>query len=107
MRFNVDEPDARERFWEGMREVADAAARYQDQSLYQAIVKIGRAALAQGIQVVSSGGLFLLCPVCDAQPGQRCINVAGRPLGDQALHPERVELAQKTMRGEGPLPPPL
>ncbi|GAB3855744.1 hypothetical protein GCM10029963_50990 [Micromonospora andamanensis] len=107
MRIDVDEPDARERFWEGMRDVAYAAARYQDQALYQAIVKIGRAALAQGIELVSSGGLFLQCPVCDALPGQRCINMAGHPLHEQTCHPERVELAAKALSGEAPLPPPL
>ncbi|MEV2241690.1 hypothetical protein [Micromonospora sp. NPDC049891] len=107
MRIDVDEPNARERFWEGMRDVAYAAARYQDEGLYQAIVKIGRAALAQGIEVVSSGGLFLRCPVCEALPGQRCTNVAGHPLGDDTCHPERIELAAKTLSGETPLPPPL
>ncbi|MEV4710401.1 hypothetical protein [Micromonospora sp. NPDC049374] len=107
MRIDVDEPDARERFWEGMREVANAAARHQDQALYQAIVKIGKAALAQGIEVVPSGGLFLQCPICAALPGQRCINVAGHPLEDRACHPERVELAAKALSGEVPFPPPL
>ncbi|MEG3633302.1 zinc finger domain-containing protein [Micromonospora palythoicola] len=107
MHIDVDEPDARNLFWEGMRDVADAAARHQDQALYQAIVKIGRAALAQGVELVPSGGLFLQCPICDALPGQLCINVAGHPLGDRECHPERVELAAKTLSGEAPLPPPL
>ncbi|WFE46009.1 hypothetical protein [Verrucosispora sp. WMMD1129] len=107
MRIDVDEPDARDLFWEGMRDVADAAARHQDQDIYQAIVKIGRAALAQGIEVVSSGGLFLQCPICAALPGQRCVNVAGHPLGDRACHPERVELSAKAFKGEVPIPPPL
>ncbi|MCZ7419504.1 hypothetical protein O7605_08220 [Verrucosispora sp. WMMA2121] len=107
MRIDVDEPDARNLFWEGMRDVANAAARHQDQALYQAIIKIGRAALAQGVDLVSSGGLFLQCPICDAQPGQLCINVASHPLGDRACHPERVELAAKAFSGEVPIPPPL
>lgn len=107
MRVDIDQPDARERFWEGMREVASAAARHQDQGLYQAIVKIGRAALAQGVELVPSGGLFLRCPVCGAIPGQRCMSVASHPLYDEACHPERIELAAKALRGETPFPDPL
>jgi hypothetical protein len=105
MRIDVDEPDSGERFWEGMREVASAAARHQDQALYQAIAKIGRAALAQGVELVPSGGLFLKCPICDAVPGQRCISVAGHPQ-DEACHPERVEYAEKALHGEVAFPPP-
>ncbi|MBQ1024495.1 hypothetical protein [Micromonospora sp. C95] len=107
MRIELDQPDARELFWEGLRDVAYAAARHQDQALFQAIVKIGRAGMAQGIEVVSSNGLFLQCPICAALPGQHCINVPSHPLGDRACHPERVELAAKALSGEAPLPPPL
>ncbi|MGC4852201.1 zinc finger domain-containing protein [Micromonospora sp. DT4] len=45
--------------------------------------------------------------MCSARSGQRCINAPGRLLGDDRLHPERVELAGKTIRGELALPGPL
>ncbi|MEU9508231.1 hypothetical protein AB0D32_18370 [Micromonospora sp. NPDC048170] len=107
MRIDLDEPRAAEQFWEGMREAAAAATRYNDNSLYEAIVKIGRAALTQGVDLVPSSGLFLQCPVCDSRAGQRCMKVPGHPLGDNTLHPQRIELAGKAMRGEVPLPAPL
>jgi hypothetical protein len=107
VRIEVNEPHSAERFWEGMREVAAAATRHQDDDLLRAVVKIGRSALAQGVELVPSCGFFLSCPVCSAGSGQRCINSPGRPLGDDRLHPERVELAEKTIRGEVPLPGPL
>ncbi|MET8202184.1 zinc finger domain-containing protein [Micromonospora taraxaci] len=107
MRIDVNEPNSVEQFWEGMREAAAAATRHQDDDLYHAIVKIGRSALAQGVELVPSSGFFLLCPVCSALSGQRCINVPGHPLDDTRLHPERVELAGKAIRGEVPLPRPL
>ncbi|MFI7212238.1 hypothetical protein ACIBP4_15500 [Micromonospora maritima] len=104
MRIDIDEPRAAEQFWEGMREVAASAARHQDRDLYRSLVKIGRAALAQGAQLVPSCGLFLPCPVCDSVPGERCINVPGHPLGNTTLHPQRVQLAERALRGEVPLP---
>ncbi|NYH40892.1 hypothetical protein HNR22_000619 [Micromonospora jinlongensis] len=107
MRINVEEPRAAERFWEGMREVAAAAARHQDPGLYHSIVKIGRAALAQGVELVPSSGLFLECPVCEVLPGQRCVNAPRHPLQDNILHAERTELAEKALRGEVPFPHPL
>ncbi|MFF0366959.1 hypothetical protein [Micromonospora sp. NPDC005087] len=107
MRIDVDEPGAAEQSWEGMRAVAAAAARHQDYDLYMAIVKIGRAALAQGVDLVPSSGLFLQCPVCDALAAQRCTNVPGHPLSDSALHRQRIELAEKALSGEVPLPTPL
>ncbi|MEV4117427.1 hypothetical protein [Micromonospora sp. NPDC049645] len=108
MRVNIDEPDAVEQFWQGMREVAAAATRHQDEDLYDALVKIGRSALAQGVELVSSSGFFLECPICNARSGQRCINVPGHVLGgDGALHSERVELAEKAISGEVPLPAPM
>ncbi|MEV1017187.1 hypothetical protein AB0I89_21280 [Micromonospora sp. NPDC049801] len=107
MRIDVNEPNSAENFWEGMREVAAAATRHQDDDLLAAVVKIGRAALAQGVELVPSSGFFLACPVCSAASGQRCINSPGHPLGDDRLHPERIELAGKAMRGEVPLPGPL
>ena len=107
MRIDIDEPMAAELFWEGMREVAAAAARHQDDDLYRAIVKIGRGALAQGSELVPQCGLFLQCPVCEAVAGQRCINVPSHPLRDAVLHPERIELAEMALKGEAPLPPPL
>ncbi|MEU7840720.1 hypothetical protein AB0B39_07095 [Micromonospora sp. NPDC049114] len=107
MRIDVDDPNSAENFWDGMREAAAAATRHQDRDLFEAIIKIGRAALAQGVELVPSSGFFLLCPVCAALSGQRCINVPGHPLDDSRLHPERVELAEKAMRGEVPLPRPL
>ncbi|GIJ79106.1 hypothetical protein Xph01_35380 [Micromonospora phaseoli] len=107
MRVDINEPRAAEKFWEGMREVAAAAARHQDYDLYKAIVTIGRSALAQGVELVPSSGLFLQCPVCSALPGQQCINVPSHPLHDDALHPQRTELARKAISGEVPLPRPL
>ncbi|MCG5470921.1 hypothetical protein LADH09A_004893 [Micromonospora sp. LAH09] len=107
MRIRVEEPRAAERFWEGMREVAAAAARHQDPDLYHSIVKIGRAALAQGVELVPSSGQFLECPVCEVLPGQRCVNVPKHPLEDNVLHVERTELAEKALRGEIPFPIPL
>jgi hypothetical protein len=107
VRIEITEPRASEQFWEGMREVAAAAARYQDYDLFRAIVKIGRAALAQGVELVPNDGLFLRCPICDSVPGLRCINVPRHPLRGNALHPERVELADKALSGEVPLPDPL
>ncbi|MEV4489971.1 hypothetical protein AB0K04_07640 [Micromonospora coxensis] len=107
MRIDLDERNAAEQFWEGMREVAASAARHKDDDLYRSIVKIGRAALAQGGELVPSCGLFLWCPICNALPGQRCINVPSHPLGGDLLHPERVELAAKALKGEVPLPAPL
>ncbi|MFJ2086835.1 hypothetical protein ACI2KV_01010 [Micromonospora chokoriensis] len=107
MRVDVNEPNSVEQFWDGMREAAAAATRHQDHDLYEAIIKIGRSALAQGVELVPSSGFFLLCPVCSALSGQHCINVPGHPLDGGRLHPERVELAAKAMRGEGPLPEPL
>ncbi|MET8355884.1 hypothetical protein [Micromonospora sp. NPDC005171] len=50
-----------------MREAVAAAARHRDDSLYEAIIKIGKSALAQGVELVPSGGLFLWCPVCSAR----------------------------------------
>ncbi|MGW3854986.1 zinc finger domain-containing protein [Micromonospora arida] len=107
MQINIDEPDATEQFWAGMREAAAAAARHRDHSLYEAIVKIGKSALAQGIELVPSGGLFLWCPICSAQSGQQCINTPRHPLDESRLHPERTELAEKAMSGEVPLPKPF
>ncbi|QLQ38582.1 zinc finger domain-containing protein [Micromonospora robiginosa] len=107
MHFELNEPRAAERFWEGMREIAAAATRHQDYELYAAIVTVGRAALSQGIELVPSGGLFLRCPVCSAVPGQRCINLPGHLLGDSQLHSERAVLAERVIRGEVPLPVPL
>ncbi|MEU7652670.1 hypothetical protein AB0C42_24740 [Micromonospora taraxaci] len=107
MRIDVSEPNSVEQFWDGMREAAAAATRHQDDELYDAIVKIGRSALAQGVELVPSSGFFLLCPVCSALSGQRCINVPGHPLEDSRLHAERIDLAEKAMRGEVPLPRPL
>ncbi|MEU8253328.1 hypothetical protein AB0C06_03540 [Micromonospora inaquosa] len=107
MQINIDEPDATEQFWAGMREAAAAAARHRDYGLYEAIVKIGKSALAQGVELVPSGGLFLWCPVCSAQTGQRCINTPGHPLNETRLHAERIELAEKAMSGEVPLPKPF
>ncbi|MDG4809960.1 hypothetical protein O7634_24680 [Micromonospora sp. WMMD1120] len=107
MRIDVNEPDAVELFWDGMREAAAAAARHQDDGLYRAIVKIGKSALAQGVELVPSSGFFLKCPVCSAQSGQRCVNAPGHPLQENRLHPERVELSARTIRGEVPLPEPL
>ncbi len=107
MRVDIDEPRAAEQFWEGMREAAAAATRHQDYDLYRAIVKIGRAALAQGVELVPSSGLFLQCPVCRSLAGQRCISVPAHPLRDNTLHPERTELAEQAIRGEVPLPVPL
>ncbi|MFC0507815.1 zinc finger domain-containing protein [Micromonospora costi] len=106
MRIEIDEPDADERFWEGMRDVAVAATRYQDSDLYGAIVKIGRAALAQGVALVPSGGLFIQCPICESLPGQRCINIPRHPLRE-AFHPERIELVERALKGEVPPPVPL
>ncbi|MEU8421904.1 hypothetical protein AB0C15_13610 [Micromonospora sp. NPDC048835] len=107
MWVDVDEPNAVEEFWNGMREAAAAAARHQDSALYNAIVKIGRSALAQGVELVPSCGFFLQCPVCSAQSGQRCVNAPGHPLQENNLHPERVELSEKAIRGEVPVPAPL
>ncbi|WP_422737565.1 zinc finger domain-containing protein [Micromonospora sp. WMMD729] len=107
MRIDVNEPDSAEKFWEGMREVAAAATRHQDDDLFKALIKIGRSALAQGVELVPSCGFFLSCPVCSAASGQRCINSPGHPLGDDRLHPERVELARRAIRGEVPIPGPL
>ncbi|MGV9210452.1 zinc finger domain-containing protein [Micromonospora sp. RB23] len=107
MRIDVNEPHSAEQFWDGMREVAAAATRHQDPDLFEALIKIGRSALAQGVELVTSSGFFLSCPVCSAGTGQRCINSPGHPLGDDRLHPERVELVEKTIRGEVPLPEPL
>ncbi|KOX04034.1 zinc finger domain-containing protein [Micromonospora profundi] len=107
MRIDIYEPRAVEQFWEGMHDVAAAAARHQDEDLYRALVKIGRAALAQGVELVPAGGLFLACPVCDAVPGQRCINVPGEPLNGTVLHRQRVDVMEKAMKGEAPLPGPL
>lgn len=107
MRVDINEPQAVEQFWEGMHDVAAAATRHQDDDLYRALIKIGRAALAQGVELVPAGGLFLRCPVCSAVPGQRCVNVPGKPLNGQLLHRRRVELVEKAIRGEGPLPDPL
>ncbi|WP_441005353.1 zinc finger domain-containing protein [Micromonospora foliorum] len=90
-----------------MREVASAAARHRDPELYKSIVKIGRAALSQGVELVPSGGLFLQCPVCGVSPGQRCINVPKNPLQNNIFHPARIELAEKALKGEVPLPVPL
>ncbi|MER7455478.1 hypothetical protein [Micromonospora sp. NPDC126480] len=104
---DIDEPRAAELFWEGMREVAAAATRHQDHDLYRAIVTIGRAALAQGVELVPSSGLFLQCPVCRSLPGQGCISAPGYPLRDNILHPQRAELAEKAISGEVPLPVPL
>ncbi|MET8524449.1 hypothetical protein [Micromonospora sp. NPDC005172] len=104
MRIDVNEPDSAEKFWDGMRQVAAAATRHQDHELFEAIVQIGTSALAQGVELVPSSGFFLHCPVCSARSGQRCINAPGHPLGDDRLHPERVELAEKAIRGELPLP---
>ncbi|MET8322628.1 hypothetical protein [Micromonospora sp. NPDC005189] len=108
VRIDINEPRAAEQFWEGMQVVAAAATRHQDYDLYRAIVTIGRAALAQGVELVPSSGLFLQCPVCNALAAQRCVNVPGHPLGgDGALHFQRVDLAEKAISGEVPLPPPL
>ncbi|MCO1597155.1 hypothetical protein M8C17_18530 [Micromonospora sp. RHAY321] len=107
MHIDINEPNAAERFWEGMQEVAAAARKHQDYDLYRAIVKIGRAALAQGVELVPTGGLFLQCPVCEALPGQRCINIPGHPLHGNILHPRRFELAEKAIKGEVPPPIPL
>jgi hypothetical protein len=107
VRIDIDEPAAAERFWEGMREVAAAATRHRDHDLYSSIVKIGRAALAQGVELVPSSGLFLQCPVCGSLPGQRCFSVPSSPLHENTCHPERVELAEKAIKGEVPLPAPL
>ncbi|MCF0094454.1 hypothetical protein [Micromonospora sp. MH99] len=107
MLIDVNQPDSAEKFWEGMREVAASATRHQDYELFEALIKIGRAALAQGVELVPQCGFFLSCPVCSALSGQRCINAPGHPLGDHKLHPERVELAEKAIRGEVPLPGPL
>lgn len=89
---------------EGLREVAAAATRHGDEQLYGALLKIGRAAESQGVPVVPQGGLFAPCPICNAMPGQSCINVPGHRLPDR-FHPERVELAAKVLAGE--VPPPL
>ncbi|MFI6782345.1 hypothetical protein [Micromonospora sp. NPDC050276] len=107
MRINIDEPNAVEQFWEGMREVAAAATRHQDDDLYESIVKIGKSALAQGVELVPASGFFLHCPVCNARSGQRCINVPGHLLREGTLHSERVELAEKAISGEIPLPAPM
>ncbi|MDG4767649.1 hypothetical protein O7632_26670 [Solwaraspora sp. WMMD406] len=107
MHIDVYEPKAAEQFWEGLRDVAAAATRLKDDELYEAIVKIGRAGLAQGVELVPSSGLFLRCPVCDGLPGQRCINMPRHPVSDNALHPERIDLAKKALAGEVPLPAPL
>ncbi|WP_420914987.1 zinc finger domain-containing protein [Micromonospora chalcea] len=48
--------------------------------------------------------MFLPCPVCDSVPGERCINVPGHPLANTTLHPQRVQLAERALRGEVPLP---
>ncbi|MEU4554636.1 hypothetical protein EV382_1524 [Micromonospora violae] len=107
MRVDVDEPQAVEEFWNGMREAAAAAARHQDPNLYRAIVKIGKSALAQGVELVPSSGYFLQCPVCSAQSGQTCVNAPGHPLNEGKLHPERIALSAQAIRGEVPLPEPL
>ncbi|MEU8185531.1 hypothetical protein AB0B85_03445 [Micromonospora sp. NPDC049044] len=107
MRIDINEPQAVEKFWEGMHDVAAAATRYQDDDLYVALVKIGRSALAQGVELVPAGGLFLRCPACDAVPGQHCVNVPGSPLNGHALHRQRVELVDKVLAGTVPLPDPL
>ncbi|GGO11000.1 zinc finger domain-containing protein [Micromonospora parathelypteridis] len=107
VRIDINEPRAAERFWEGLREVAAAASRHRDPELYKSIVKIGRSALSQGVELVPSSGLFLQCPVCSVSPGQRCISVPRHPLQDDILHPARLELAEKALKGEIPLPVPL
>ncbi|MGB2566954.1 zinc finger domain-containing protein [Micromonospora citrea] len=90
-------------FMEGMREVAAAATRYRDEALFAALLKMARAAASQGVLLEPQGGLFAPCPVCDAWPGQSCINVPGHLLHDD-FHPERVELAAKVLAGEVPPP---
>ncbi|MGC5377820.1 zinc finger domain-containing protein [Micromonospora sp. DT68] len=54
-----------------------------------------------------AGGLFLVCPVCDAAPGQRCINVPGEPLNGDILHRQRVDVVEKVIEGQAALPAPL
>lgn len=90
-------------FMEGMRAVAAAGTRYRDDELFAALIKMARAAASQGVAVEPQDGRFAPCPVCDAVPGQNCINVPGRPLRED-FHPERVELAAKVLAGEVPCP---
>lgn len=90
-------------FMEGMREVAAVATRYRDEELFGALLKMARAAASQGVAIRPQGGKFAPCPVCDAVPGQSCVNVPGHPLRD-GFHPERVELAAKVLAGEAPPP---
>ncbi|MFG3301147.1 hypothetical protein [Micromonospora chersina] len=100
--IDIPRETAIKEFWDGMREVADAAARHRDDGLYKSLRKIGRAVVLRGVQI-PGGGLFVPCPVCNAVPGQSCINVPAHPL-DAELHPERIELAEKAIAGEVKIP---
>jgi hypothetical protein len=101
--YEMSKQEASDLFWEGMRELSGAAARDRDATLYQALLKVGRAALSQGIEPVHHSGLFVVCPVCGSAPGQRCINVPRHPLPDD-FHPERTELGKKVVEGHAPPP---
>ncbi|WP_446217934.1 zinc finger domain-containing protein [Micromonospora sp. IBHARD004] len=97
----IDMPSeqAQSLFWEGMQEVAEAATRHRDEELFDALRKIGKAAVSQGIEPVPQGGRFLRCPVCGSAPGQLCLSTPGHPLKDH-FHPERVDLVGKILTGE-------
>ena len=97
-----DSDSAAAQFWDGMREVAAAATRHQDEELFGALHKIGRAITSGGLPI-PTGGQFVPCPVCRAVTGQSCINTPGHPLNDQ-FHPERVELGEKLMAELAPIP---
>lgn len=79
-------------FWDGMRCVADAATETSDEKLFDAIRLVGEAAMATGIPIPATGE-FVHCPVCNAMPGQGCINVPNHTVPDH-LHPERTERAR-------------
>lgn len=86
-------------FWDGIRCVATVATSTGNKALFQAIQVVSQAAIAVGISMPATGE-FVRCPVCDAMPGQRCINVPGHPLPDH-LHSERTERAWKLRRDLG------
>ncbi|WP_433316722.1 zinc finger domain-containing protein [Micromonospora chersina] len=80
-------------FWSALQYITDAASAHRDEELYRAARKTGMAALSQGIPLPFEAG-YVGCPVCNAYPGQNCINLPRHVLKEK-LHPERVERSRK------------
>lgn len=90
-------------FWEGLRCVARGALLAHDDEMYRAIRQVGEAGISLGVPPPGTGE-FVTCPVCQALPGQACIGMPGRPLGN-GEHRERAERCRELVaeiRGHRP-----